>query len=218
MMKKIKTSEATFLESCRIALENAENQSEIASEMKELNYDLVKIGEGKRLLAETRSVYDFNIQEDFETSEASANFKNAKKILLDTYMKHRKKAKIVFFDQPEILKRLQLDGSVPKTYIGWTEIAKTFYTGLSSNAALLSPLERLKIDKEQVAEALRQIEIVEKCRAEYLREKGESEDATQKKDKAIKEMERWMSEFYAVARIALEDKPQLLEALSKVVK
>ncbi|NLT49572.1 MAG: hypothetical protein GXX85_01480, partial [Ignavibacteria bacterium] len=47
---------------------------------------------------------------------------------------------------------------------------------------------------------------------------GESEDATKEKDAAFAKMDKWMSDFYAVARIALEDKPQLLEALGKIVK
>ena len=35
---------------------------------------------------------------------------------------------------------------------------------------------------------------------------------------AFDAMDDWMSEFYAVARIALEEKPQLLEVLGKHVK
>jgi len=79
-------------------------------------------------------------------------------------------------------------------------------------------MQGLKVDAALVAEAQTQIKLVEDKRAIYLREKGESEDATQKKDKAFAEIDRWMSDFYAVARIALEDRPQLLEALGKVVK
>jgi hypothetical protein len=163
-------------------------------------------------------VCDFKIQEDVESSDASQKFKEAKQLLGDKYQVHRKKAKIVFRDESDILKNLCLEGSVPNTYIGWIETLKMFYSSLSSNDVWLTQMGTLKVDKEQITEALKQIEVVEKCRAEYLREKGESEDATQKKDKAMKEMERWMSEFYAVARIALEDNPQLLESLGKGVK
>ncbi|WP_439182311.1 hypothetical protein [Carboxylicivirga taeanensis] len=55
-------------------------------------------------------------------------------------------------------------------------------------------------------------------RTTYLLEVGESEAATKAKDEALGKLDRWMSEFYAVARIALEDQPQLLEALGKAVK
>jgi hypothetical protein len=217
-MGKLRTSEASVLESYRVALENATNQPEIASEMGELGYDAAKIEEGKAKLASTRAVYDFNKKEDAETSEASLQYKNAQQTVVKTYSAHRKKAKIVFRDQPETLKLLQLNGSIPEIYIRWIECVRTFYTVLSSNADLLAQLQRLKVDASQITGVLQNISALEKTRAEYLREKGESEDATQKKDKALADMDRWMSEFYAVARIALEDNPQLLEALGKVVK
>jgi hypothetical protein len=217
-MSKFKTSEAAVLETYRVALENVVDQPEVAAEMNELGYDKTKIEEGKNLHASTRNLYDFNKQENAETTEASARFKNAQQTLQSTYTAHRKKAKIIFRDQPEILKRLQLTGTLPQAYIRWLETVKTFYFTLSSDAALLSQMKRLKVDDTQVATAQTQISAVEEKRVIYLREKGESEDTTQKKDKALAELDRWMSEFYAVARIALEDKPQLLETLGKVVK
>jgi len=56
------------------------------------------------------------------------------------------------------------------------------------------------------------------ARAEYLREIGESQDATKAKNAAFSTIDDWMSEFYAIAEIGLEDNPQLLEALGKTVR
>ena len=58
---------------------------------------------------------------------------------------------------------------------------------------------------------------LESARAEYLKEVGESQDATKAKNAAFAKMDDWMSEFYAVARIGLEENPQLIEALGKIV-
>lgn len=78
MATRPKNSEADTLELYRVALENAETQSEIATVMAELGYDSAKITEGKTLLIETRSAYDFNKTEDDETSAASASFSDKK--------------------------------------------------------------------------------------------------------------------------------------------
>lgn len=56
------------------------------------------------------------------------------------------------------------------------------------------------------------------ARREYLREKGESKEATKVKDAAFDKMDDWMRDFYAVSKIALEDHPQLLESLGKLVR
>ena len=42
--------------------------------------------------------------------------------------------------------------------------------------------------------------------------------ATKDKDKAFAELEKWVREFYAIAKIALEDKPQLLESMGRIMK
>ena len=77
---------------------------------------------------------------------------------------------------------------------------------------------RLKVTVEELNGTLQLITNLEAARAAYLREKGESQDATKQKDKAFGEMDDWMSAFYAVAKIALEDSPQLLESLGKFVR
>ena len=95
---------------------------------------------------------------------------------------------------------------------------KKFYTVASSDSEIQSKLVRLKITTEELNGTIEQISNLELARAEYLREKGESQDATKQKDKAFGEIDDWMSEFYAVAKIALEDNPQLLESLGKFVR
>jgi hypothetical protein len=59
---------------------------------------------------------------------------------------------------------------------------------------------------------------VESLWAIYQKEIGDAQNFTKIKDSAIAKMNTWMYEFYTVARLALKDQPQLLEALGKVVK
>jgi hypothetical protein len=218
MATRPKNSEADTLELYRVALENAETQSEIATVMAELGYDSAKITEGKNLLTETRSSYDFNKTEDDETSAAYADFSSKKSQLEDTYSIHRKKAKVVFRNDSLIADKLAISGALPRTYITWLEAAKKFYSVATSDDSIQSKLARLKIAIEDLTAGGTLISEVEAARAEYLKEKGESQDATKLKDAAFAKVDDWMSEFYAVARIGLEDNPQLLEALGKTVR
>jgi hypothetical protein len=79
-------------------------------------------------------------------------------------------------------------------------------------------LARLAITADSLTATKTLITELEATIAKYLKEVGESQDATKAKDAAFAKMDDWMSEFYAVARIGLEDNPQLLEALGKKVK
>lgn len=211
-------SEAEALEQYRVAFENVENQPEIATIMAEFGYNETLLTEGKTLLTKARQTYDFNKKEDDETSEAYNNFITTKENLANTYTLHRKKAKVIFRKEPVTLSKLSITGSLPYAYIKWLEIVKKFYAVTFGDTEMETKLARLKITPAELESTISLIAELELTRAEYLREKGESQNATQAKDNAFGELDEWMSDFYAVAKIALEDNPQLMESLGKLVK
>ena len=218
MTAKSKSSEAAILEQYRVALENVENQPEIANLMVALSYDAATITEGKTLLEQTRTAYDKNKTDDDETTAAYADFDARKEQLANTYAMHRKKAKVLYRKDPVTAEQLGVSGRLPQAYIKWLDTVKKFYATASADAGIQARLASLNLTIADINDTEALIADLETARAEYLREKGESQDATKQKDAAFATMDDWMSEFYAVARIALEDRPQLMEALSKAVK
>ncbi|HKM44519.1 MAG TPA: hypothetical protein VJY12_03570 [Dysgonamonadaceae bacterium] len=56
------------------------------------------------------------------------------------------------------------------------------------------------------------------ARANYDKELGESQDATDVKNAAMTQMDEWKEDFDVIANIALYDKPQLLEVLGIFVR
>ena len=218
MTKRASRAESAILERYRVALENVEAQSEIATIMAELGYDSAMIEEGKQLFTKTREAYDLNVKEDDETSQAYSDFAEKRELLDETYTLHRKKAKVVFRKNLEIMKRLELDDAIPRTYVKWMETVKKFYAEILADTTLQEKIARLKVTVEDLNAANTLVNELEAARSEYLREKGESQDATTEKDTVFSELDDWMSEFYAVARIALEDNIQLLEALGVIVR
>lgn len=211
-------SEAETLERYRIALENATNQTIISSMLSEFGYDKSTITAGKKVFEETRYAYDSNKKETDEASVAYKAFAAASEELFDLYSLHRKKAKVLYRKEPDMLIRLEINGRTPTSYVKLMETVRKFYSEIEASENIQQRLARLKVTTEEIKQAENQIANVNKLRADYLKEKGESQDATKRKDSAFAKMDDWMSEFYAVARIAMEDNPQLLESLGKVVR
>ena len=141
-------SEAAIMEQYRVALENAQTQPEIAVIMAELGYTADKIAEGKALLAQTRSAYDLNKTETDETKASSAAFSNARKQLEDIFVQHRKKAQVVFRNDPVTASRLSITGERPKTYIKMLEAARKFYAEATSDTDIKSNIALLAITTE----------------------------------------------------------------------
>ncbi len=218
MASRTKLTDSSALEYYRIALDNAEKQPVIMAALTDLGYDTAVIGEGKFLLAATRQTFDANKIEDDETSEAYASFSTLKSNLEDIFNTHRKKAKVIFRNDMVTAEKLAILGSMPQAYIKWLEVLKKFYSLAISDTIIQAKLARLKVTSEEIIAANTLITDLEAARSLYLREKGESQDATKAKDAAFYKIDDWMSEFFAVAKIGLEDNPQLLEALGKIVR
>jgi hypothetical protein len=122
-------------------------------------------------------------------------------------------AKVVFRNDPAIKMQLALNGEIPAAYLNWLEFVRKLYQELAQNTELQAKVAPLKLTQEKIVEATNLISLVESSRADYIRELGESQQSKVQKDYAIAQLETWMREFYAVAKIALEDKEGLLKAI-----
>lgn len=218
MASRPKFSEAATLEQYRISLENAKNQPMIASALSEINYDPDTLAIGEALFQETKQAYEKNKIEDDETSEVYQRFEESRDELVSRYKRDRKKARIILREDQLTARKLAVDGSLPRAYIALMEAINTFYKAAAADSDILAKLGKLNITPDDVSDMIGLTQTVEEARANYLREVGESQDATKTKDAAFKKMDAWMRDFYDVAKIALEDNPQLLESLGKQVK
>lgn len=162
--------------------------------------------------------YDANQTENYKYFSAYSAFSTKRDQLFDMYALDRKKAKVISRNDPVVAERLGIRGSVPRTYMNWLETARKFYTSSTADPEIQTQLARLKITPEHLTQANTLITDLEGSRNKYLQEKGESQDATKLKDAAFTRIDEWMRDFYAVAKIALEDRPQLVESLGKLVR
>lgn len=218
MASSKKASELVLLEKYRVAIENAANQPVISQKLAEIGFTADRIKQGKAIFDETRQAYDSNKTEDNETLEAKQKFDLLLKQVNETYGRHRKKAKVIFRNDPVTLSKLELTGAKPRAYVEILDTLTKFYAAALADSAIIDRLRSIAISPEQLAQAQQAIQDLKTSRSDYLREVGESQQATKIKDEAFRKISRWMSDFYAYARIALEDSPQLLEALGITVR
>ena len=218
MASRTKLTDTATLGLYSTALENVGTQPQIAAVMAELGFDSAAIARGQTLLDETKAIYYANMTEKHQTSVAYAGYSDKKRQLGDIFKIHREKAKIVFRKDLLVANRLAISGSMPRTYIKWIEVVKKFYSVASTDIEIQNKLSRLKISVDDLNTTRSLITDLETAKIKYIREKGESQNATQVKNAAFYKIDDWMSEFYAVAKIGLKDNPQLLETLGKTVK
>jgi len=92
-------------------------------------------------------------------------------------------------------------------------MVRRFYSIAQTDTDIQAQMARLYLSIKHVTATNALITEVEAARGVYLREQGESQDATHNKNLVFDQLDDWMQEFYAVAKIALEDRPQLAESM-----
>ena len=213
-----KNSESQLLQNYAVLFKNVKKDTVLAAELATYGYDEAVITQGETLFNTLKEKYTTNKTETADQTTAYAVFSQHLDNLVTLYTTDRKKAKIVFKNQPDVLKNLQLNGLVPVRNAARIDTIRHFYETLNNNTELTTALNRLKIDQPHITQALTQVTATQDTYASYVQEKGESQQATKDKNKAFDDVAKWVNEFYAVAKIALEDQPQLLETVAKLVR
>lgn len=217
-MAKSRYSQAQIIQDYGKLFTNAKENTTLAKELAEYGYDEAAMAAGKALYDKAVELYKANVKDTQSETTAYATFSKKLEEVDKVYVADRKKARIIFKGQSDTLKNLKLTGKPSRAIAHALDEMKTLYETLERDATLAKPLERLKIDAAHIKAQLDAIAEAEKAYTVYQNEKGESQQATKNKDKAFEALEKWVREFFSIAKIALEDQPQLLESLTLIVK
>ena len=202
-----------FLTEAATILANAQEHPEIAAALDAFGYGAAVLQEGQALLDTARSLHDAQIKEYGEQHAATQVFTETVEQADKAYAAHRRLAKIAFKGDAQHNTDLHLNERKPRAFNPWYEQARHFYTALLADAEAQTQLAKFKITLEALQTAQSQVEQALSLKNAQEQEKGEAQEATQKRNAAIEALDEWLADFKVVARIALEDTPQLLEAL-----
>ncbi|MCG8581982.1 MAG: hypothetical protein MI866_18795 [Bacteroidales bacterium] len=211
-------SELAILEKGQLVFTNLESQPQLSGTMAEYGYDESVLDDGRQTLKEARDFYEGSRKEALESKVAYQLFSDFREDIDGRYRLLRKKAKVVFRNEPLILEDLQVRGDIPDAYLNWLDCVRQYCMSYISSKEIQARLSRLKVINAEVEKIQVDLKELVLSRAAYIKERGEAQHATILKDEAMARLERWLREFYAVAKIALDDQPQLLETFGIVVK
>ncbi len=202
-----------MLLSAQVSIGNSLSDEEIKGMLAELGYTQEKLLEGSTLYEETSTLHIKQKKEYGEQFEATQQFKNAIANAKQEYIKLVKIARVALKEEPASLNKLDLKGERKKSLSGWLEQASIFYDIVLEDTNILSKLANFNITAEKIQTGRNLLlEVVNANKAQEM-EKGDAQQATLDRDKSLDNLMSWISDFKAIARIALEGKPQLLEKL-----
>ncbi|MGQ1891580.1 hypothetical protein ACT29H_14160 [Thermophagus sp. OGC60D27] len=207
-----------YLHRSRILLRNSLDDQEILGRVTPLGFDAEKLNEGLALQQEAEATHqDQNIQyaEQFEATQKANNLIEK---FDKTYGMHRDLARAMFQDETGYWEMLHLAGRRKTRKSEWLRKARDFYSNIKDNESLSTRMSPLGFTPEYLDARLAELDEIEEAMRQQVRETGEAQQATVDRDQKLDELQDWINVYKSVAKLALMDKPQLLEKLGLLVR
>ena len=217
-MNKSKLTISDFLHQCNLRIMGAMNDETILTRVSGMGYNTDRLNAGKILLDEVVVLHQKIVKENAELAHAY-DLRNKEREEADSlYIKYFTLAKIAFAHDSAAFVALHLNARTTPSLNGWLSQTKNFYTLLLQNQKWTDSLQAFNVSRQDLEAGLKEVLDVEATASVILKEKGEAQDAVDKRDAKLDELNRWINDFEAVARLALAASPQQLEKLGIVVK
>jgi hypothetical protein len=201
-----------------LRINNSLGDQKILNAVTPLGYGPEKLTEGQSLLNEATVLVETQKREYGEVDAAQQVFDNQRKNAHKVYMAVLAISKIAFKGDVQAISTLDLTGRRASTFSGWLNQTRSFYRAILANEAWKTELAKYGQTEEMLTAELAMIDAVATASENKKKEMGDAQNATQERDEKLEELAEWVSDYEVIARIALADKPQLLEKLGIVVK
>jgi hypothetical protein len=190
-----------------------QNNPEVQERLSALGYTPGRINEGKVLHDRVTRLMTTQVEEYSDRYVASDKADKLRASAYSNYMITVKVVRVAFVGQPELLLRFNATGRRCRSLSGWLRDSRILYNNLLNSPDALAVLAQFGYSAEKLNNELQAVNEVENFHSKWLSEKGNAQQSTVERDEAFDELCKWFSSFRAIARIALYDKPQLLETL-----
>jgi hypothetical protein len=200
-----------------VSLENASSNAEILGYLTQYGYDAARMGEGATLLQAAQQLQQKQKTEYGDQYAATATLEQVWEAADREYMRLVKLARLAFETNVAVSTKLGIAGRRHRTVSGWLAQAKQFYSNALADPAVITGLGQYAITAQRLQDGQALVQQVDAAYLSQQKEKGEAQQATKDRDAAFERLDEWLTNFISVARIALEDKPQLIEALGVLV-
>lgn len=215
-MAKHRRTIAARLDAARVAIHNSLAETDVQTMLTEYGYDTDRLQQGRTLYERALALVQQQSDAYGEQTTAQAELEQAQEHADEIYLRHVKLARIALKADPVLAQRLGLGGDRKRSLSGWLHQARTFYhvaLGDSQIVARLAPVGLTRTKLEQGQSLISAVEAADEAQG---KERGEAQKATKERDAALDALDEWVSDLVAIAHIALETDPQLIEKLGIV--
>ena len=212
-MTKPHKATADRLNAIQLVLANTLAYPEIQQAMAAYGYSDEILAEGQALFDQAQQAV---FKQDGKTAEArnlAAREREARQAAWDSYQELAKILRAHFVHQPEVLTNLALRGRTPNATAAFLHRARTLIQAIEADPHVTAALAEYNIDGSRMEAHRRTVEEYASVNEQHEAAKAARQVATRQQNDALAVAWDWRARFVKVARVALKDQKQLLEAL-----
>ena len=207
-----------IMNAIRILITNCISHDVIRQVLNEFGYTTEKLQQGLDMYNEVDGLVTEQHEEYNEQYEASNIFYSEWELAKKFSMRTLKFARIAFEGNTKILNDMRANKSRSKRYDVWRVDARAMYDTLLGDDSLINVMLEFGYSIEKLTAEYEDVKKLDTYYNNFMTEKGEAQNSTLIRDEKLQELLVWRGRLVKVARLALEDQPQLLEILGIVVK
>lgn len=209
-MSKPKTTIAEQLNAAQVAINNSQADEEIQALVSGFGYSVGrsgKLAEGCGLVERAQAAVLAQTQAAGAQKDATLALQAAKVAATDAYQALAKVARATC--DPAQLKALGLSGKMPIDTAGFLKAAYVLF-----DSAVTTPvLAGFGYSAEKLAAERSKVTAYDEANRKQEAAKGTAQQATREQEAALQALNEWVAQYLKIAKVALREKPQLLEKL-----
>ena len=198
-----------------LAIEGTIYNKSILKKLEKFGYHEARLREGKALcervqLLETAKADGLGGQKD-----RTRAFQEAREAIQERYLYHVAVAKLALRHERSWWDTLQLTGRRKTNVAEWLGQVQSFY----QNIVRVTPqMKKRGVTPEELQQTAEMVAAASALRVQQASKRSETQSATQQRREAMAELTAWMQDFRYIAKYALKDAPQQLEALGMLTR
>lgn len=198
-------------------LSNAQNHPHLQSLLARKSYTDEKLAVGISLQASAEVKQDAMIREQGDQLAATEKLNQSWDDLTVDFTDLREISRIVFKRDRESQQSMYLHEWQERGKAKLEDQMRSTFNNLLQEPAMLEQLEPYGCGENHITELKFRLESIHSLKTAKEIEKNEAQQATVDRDDALAQLDEWMVDFLAIARIATRREPHLMELLGDVI-
>ena len=198
-----------------LAIDGALYNKPILKKLEKFGYSETRIRQGKTLCEQVRMLQTARTDGLGGQKSYTQAFREARKAIQERYSYHRAIAKLALRHEQSWWDTLHLTRRPKASVAEWLEQMQSFYQNITRVAPQMS---KQGVTLEELQQAAEMVATATDLRVQQASKRSEAQSASQKRRAAMAELNAWMQDFRYIAKYALKDDPQQLEALGMIAR